>query len=407
MRKPVKFLVLVPDGAADYPDPRRGDLTPLQAAHTPNMDALAEAGVCGRAITIPGGLPAGSDVANFSLLGYDPRIYYTGRGPLEAASMGVKLGEGEVAFRCNLVTISIGRLEDYSAGHLSTGEARSLIASLQERLGSDGVSFHSGVGYRHLLVLRGEEFLETSCLAPHDVMGRPLEEILPTGRGAEFLRDLMERAGEVLETHPVNEERRRVGLRPANGIWPWGQGRLPRLPSLGERYGLSGAVITAVDLIKGLGIHAGMEVVEVPGATGYYDTDYRAKGVYAARSLEDKDLVFVHVEAPDEAGHEGNWEEKVRALERIDSLLLGEILERSREKGMDLRVLLAPDHPTPLRVRTHVRDPVPFVLYGLEEEPDGVKAFHEREVEKGRLGLVSAWKLLDTLVKGNTEGLNE
>lgn len=402
MSRPLRFLILVPDGAADYPEPDHGGLTPLRAASTPNMDALAEAGVCGMAVTLPEGLPAGSDVANFSILGYDPRLHYSGRGPLEAASMGVELDDDEVAFRCNLVTITGDRLEDYSAGHVSTREAKELVATLQERLGEDGVAFYAGVGYRHLLVLRGLEFLEARCFPPHDVVGSPLEDVLPVGRGAEFLRDLMERARGVLEGHPVNRERGKAGKRPANGIWPWGQGRPPRLPGLKERYSVSGAVITAVDLIKGLGVHAGMDVVEVPGATGYYDTDYRAKGEYAGRCLEEKDLVFVHVEAPDEAGHEGNWEEKVRALERIDSLVLGKILEKAEREGFDLRVLLMPDHPTPLRVRTHTRDPVPFVLYGLKEEPDGVKAFDEESVKEGRLGLVEAWKLLDMLVKGST-----
>ncbi len=405
MKRPVKYLVLVPDGAADYPDPVRDGLTPLQSARVPHMDALAAEGVCGKAITLPEGLPAGSDVANLSILGYDPRLYYTGRGPLEAASMGVDLAPDEVAFRCNLVTISEGKLVDYSAGHISTEEARELISALQSELGDNGISFHSGVGYRHLLVLKGTDYLELRCTPPHDVVGRSLEEIMPVGRGADSLRRLMERAAEILGNHPVNEKRRRSGLLLANGIWPWGQGRPPRIPSIKERYGISGCVITAVDLIKGLGLSAGMEVVEVPGATGYYDTDYGAKGEYAAKSLEEKDLVLVHVEAPDEAGHEGKWDEKVRALERIDSLVLGKIMERAEERGMELRVLLLPDHPTPLKVRTHTRDPVPFVLYGLKEKPDRVRAFHERSVERGALGVVRAWKLLDALVHGTSEPL--
>lgn len=405
MRDPVKYLVLVPDGAADYPDPDRGGMTPLQAAHIPHMDALAAGGICGLAITLPEGLPAGSDVANFSIMGYDPRVYYTGRGPLEAASLGVELAPEDVAFRCNLVTVSAGRLEDYSAGHITTNEARGLISTLQRELGGDGISFHTGVSYRHLLVLRGLEFLEARCCPPHDVVGSPLEEVLPAGEGAGLLRQLMMDAAAILESHPINEGRKRSGLPPANMIWPWGQGRPPCLPSVKERYGISGAVITAVDLIKGLGMVAGMEVVEVPGATGYYDTDYGAKGEYAAKSLEEKDLVFVHIEAPDEAGHEGKWEEKVKALEMIDSLVLGKILERAERNEMSLRVLLLPDHPTPLKVRTHTRDPVPFALYGVEGRPGRTEAFHELSVERSGLGLVQAWKLLDALIRGTLEGL--
>ncbi|MDI6873607.1 cofactor-independent phosphoglycerate mutase [Candidatus Solincola sp.] len=396
----MKYVVLVPDGAADHPVTTRGGATPLEAASLPNMDFLAENGICGTAVTVPEGMPAGSDVANFSLLGYDPRQHYCGRGPLEAASMGVKLAEDQVAFRCNLVTEEEGRLADYSAGHIPTEEARQIVRFLEEKLGDPYTAFHPGVGYRHLLVLRGLKHLDDLCVPPHDAVGRNIEEILPRGPGSERLRSLIRLSRRFLEDHPVNWWRKERGLRPANMIWPWGQGRSPDLPTLGERYGLSGAVITAVDLIKGLGLHAGMEVVNVPGATGYYDTDYEAKARYALHALRRVDLVYVHVEAPDEAGHEGNWEAKVEALENFDRHIVGAVLDESVRRHEEFHVLLAPDHPTPLEVGTHVPEPVPFALYLGGREPDAVRAFNEREAGRGTYRDIPGWKLMDMLVKG-------
>lgn len=393
----MKYAVLVPDGAADRPVKERGGATPLEAARTPNMDFLAENGICGTAVTVPEGMPAGSDVANFSLLGYDPRRYYSGRGPLEAASMGVSLSPDEVAFRCNLVTAREGRLEDYSAGHISSGEAAALIHFLQDRLGDNFTRFHPGVGYRHLLVLRGLQYLEARCFPPHDVVGREIAEILPEGPGEERLRALMRISQRLLGAHEVNRSREQRGLKPANMVWPWGQGKAPQLPTLRERYGLSGAVITAVDLVKGLGLLAGMEVVEVPGATGYHDTDYEAKGRYAVAALRRLDLVYVHVEAPDEAGHEGDWEAKVEALELFDRHIVGAVLDATVQLRDNLCVLLAPDHPTPLEVRTHVDDPVPFAVYVPGLEPDAVRSFSERAAAEGRFQGIPAWKLLDIL----------
>lgn len=395
-----KYIILVPDGAADRPVAARGGRTPLEAAHLPNMDFLAENGVCGTAITIPEDMPAGSDVANFSILGYDPSLYYCGRGPLEAASMGVTLDEDQVAFRCNLVTEEEGRLADYSAGHIQSDEARRIIQFLDERLGDHYTSLHPGVGYRHLLVLRGLWHLEDACVPPHDAVGRDIEEILPQGPGSERLRSLIRLSRRLLEDHPVNQWRRERGLRPANMIWPWGQGRSPSLPSLEERHGIRGAVITAVDLLKGLGVHAGMEVINVPGATGYYDTDYQAKANYALQALLRVDLVYIHVEAPDEAGHEGNWEAKVEALENIDHHVLGTILDESIRLNQEFDILLVPDHLTPIEVRTHVPGPVPFALYRGGKNPDPVRSFTEREAERGTFRDIPGWKLLDLLVKG-------
>lgn len=396
----MKYIVLVPDGAADHPVGARGWTTPLEAARLPNMDFLAENGICGTAITVPEGMPAGSDVANFSLLGYDPRLYYCGRGPLEAASMGVELAEDQVAFRCNLVTEEEGRLADYSAGHIPTEEARRIIDFLDEKLGDPYTAFHPGVSYRHLLVLRGLKYLEDSCVPPHDAVGRKIEEILPQGPGSERLRSLIRLSRRLLEDHPVNWWRRERGLRPANMIWPWGQGRSPELPTLRERFGINGAVITAVDLLKGLGVHAGLEVVNVPGATGYHDTDYEAKARYALFALRRLDLVYIHVEAPDEAGHERSWEAKVEALENFDRHIVGAVLDESVRLHEEFHILLAPDHPTPIEVGTHVPEPVPFALYLGGRDPDAVCAFNEREAAKGTYREIPGWKLMDMLVKG-------
>ncbi|MDD3717333.1 MAG: cofactor-independent phosphoglycerate mutase [Actinomycetota bacterium] len=396
----MKYVVLVPDGAADYAVSERGGSTPLEAARTPNMDFLTREGVCGTALTIPEGMAAGSDVANYSILGYDPQRYYTGRGPLEAVSMGVALGPDDVAFRCNLVTESGGVLLDYSAGHISTAEAAMLVRVLREKLEDEYTAFYPGIGYRHLLVLKGLKFLEDRCTPPHDVVGRMIEEVRPRGPNAERITALMRVSRRLLADHDVNRRREEKGLRPANMIWPWGQGRLPELPAMKDRYGLAGAIITAVDLIKGLGMLAGMEVVEVPGATGYYDTDYAAKARYALESLRFSDLVYVHVEAPDEAGHEGDWEAKVEALENFDAQIVGAFLDETVRSGEEFAFLLMPDHFTPLEVRTHVADPVPFAVYYPHVVPDRGRSFSEKGVAGGSYAALPAWQLLDLLVEG-------
>lgn len=394
----MKYVILVPDGAADRPVEERGGKTPLEAAHIPNMDFLAREGLCGTAVTIPGGMSAGSDVANYSILGYNPREYFSGRAPLEAASMGIRLGGDEVAFRCNLVTVGGGRLLDYSAGHIPTHEAAPLVSFLQEKLGDAFTAFYPGVGYRHILVVRGDRFLKASCIPPHDVVGEELEDILPEGPGSDRLKALMRISGRLLAGHEVNRRREARGERPGNMIWLWGQGRPPRLPAIPDRFGLEGAVITAVDLLKGLGIYAGLKVVEVPGATGYYDTDYAAKARYALESLRELDLVYVHVEAPDEAGHEGDWDAKVEALERFDREIVGAFLDAAVLTNEDYAFLLMPDHFTPLKVRTHVSDPVPFAIYYNGVTPAGGRSFSEKGVLGGGLDAVPAWELLGRLV---------
>ncbi len=391
-----KYVIIVPDGAADHPLEELRGRTPLEAANLPNMDFIAQAGVCGTALTVPEGLPAGSDVANLSLLGYDPSTYYCGRGPLEAASLGVEIGEGEYAFRCNLITVEDERIADYSAGHVTTAEARELIEAVEAELGGPGVHFHPGISYRHLLVIGGD-FSETACTPPHDVVGSPLKEVEPRGPGAEVLIELIEKSREVLEDHPVNRARREAGKHPANRIWFWGQGKSPGMPTLRERYGLSGAAITAVDLIRGLAILSGMDPIDVPGATGYFDTDYENKAFYAARALRDHDLVFVHVEAPDEASHEGLLEEKIRALQNIDRVIVCRMLDELARLGVDYRILVLPDHPTPISIRTHVAESVPFALYYPGVTPDGGTSFSEKGVSTGTWRDYPAWDLLDLL----------
>ncbi|OFW55470.1 MAG: cofactor-independent phosphoglycerate mutase [Candidatus Solincola sediminis] len=394
----MKYIVLVPDGAADLPVERYGGLTPLQAAATPNMDFLAKNGICGTAVTIPPGMPAGSDVANCSILGYDPRLFYSGRGPLEAASMGIGLGPEDVAFRCNLVTEESGVLVDFSAGHISSQEAAELIAFLNERLGDATGSFYAGISYRHLLVLSGNRFLKTRCIPPHDVVGSRVKEISPQGEGAEQLVSLMEKSRPLLTDHPVNKTRLDRSEKPANMIWPWGQGKTPALPTIPEKYGIEGSIITAVDLLKGLGLLAGLERIHVPGATGYYDTDYEAKGLYAVEALSCKDLVYVHVEAPDEAGHEGDWEAKVKAIECFDRLTVATLLNEISRISEDFRFLLLPDHATPVEARTHTADAVPFALYGLDIIPDAGSSFDEEGVLGGSLLNYPGWQLLDLAI---------
>jgi 2,3-bisphosphoglycerate-independent phosphoglycerate mutase len=337
-------VILVPDGMADEPLPALDGRTPLQAAATPVMDAMAGRGVVGLVQTIPGGMAPGSDVANLSVLGYDAAALYTGRSPLEAASIGVDLGPDDVAYRCNLVTIADGVMRDNTAGHISTEQARVLIAALAEAFAGSPFEFHPGVGYRHLLVWRGGE--TAPCTPPHDILDRPIGAYLPPGPAGAALRQVMQTAHELLGR-----------LRPGTDIWLWGEGRAPRLPRFADLYGLRGAVVGAVDLIRGLGVYAGLDVLEVPGATGGLDTDYAAKGRVARAALASYDFVYVHVEAPDEAAHMGSVQEKVRAIERVDADVLSPLWEAERRPA----VLVLPDHLTPIRTRTHATPPVPFV----------------------------------------------
>lgn len=393
----MRYLVLVPDGAGDYPQDSLGGLTPLQAARTPNMDRLAREGIGGLVTVIPPGRPPGSDVGNLEIFGYDSCAYATGRAPLEAASQGISLADDEVAFRCNLITRDGDVLVDYSAGHLSREEGEALLRRVADGLGREGVRFHPGVGYRHLVVWsNGPDSLV--AYPPHDIMGQSIAAHLPTGPGQEAVRTLMEAAGPILAAAPENLRRVAAGKRPANAIWLWGAGHALRLPTLHERYGLRGGVISAVDLVRGIGRAAGLEVIEVPGITGYLDTNYAGKAAYALRALERLDLVYLHVEAPDEAAHGGDAAAKVQALEDFDQKVVGPVSEGLPALG-EHRVLLVPDHRTPIQLRTHSREPVPFALWGTGIRRDDLAAFDEESAAAGSLHLERGHLLMERLVR--------
>jgi len=391
----VKYLVLVPDGAADEPLEALGGKTPLEAAHTPNLDRLAREGVGGLVQIIPPSRPAGSDIGNLEIFGYDTRDHYTGRAPLEAASMGLPVGPDDLAFRCNTITRDGDILVDYSAGHISTSEAKELIETLQARLGREGLRFYPGVGYRHIVVWRGgPEGLKS--FPPHDIMGQSIQAHLPAGPRQEEVRQLMEAAGPLLERAPVNQRRRDQEKNQANAIWLWGEGRALQLPGLKEKYGLRGGVISAVDLVRGIGRSAGLEVIAVPGITGYLDTNYLGKAQYALEALKRLDMVYVHVEAPDEAGHNGDPAAKVQAIEDFDQQVVGTILAGLGSMG-PCRILVSPDHPTPIRLRTHSREPVPFLLWGEGFDADGMEAYGERAAGAGSLRLDHGHQMMDLL----------
>ena len=400
----MKYVVLLGDGMADEPMDELGGKTPLEQARTPHMDELARRGQLGLADTVPPGFPPGSDVANLSVFGYDPALCYSGRSPLEAASMGIELGPDDVAFRLNLVHLMhhYGKLymADFSAGHIPTDQAKALIETLQEELGGGEFHFYPGVSYRHLLVWHGGKDRLTFT-PPHDLTYQSIEDHLPKGEGAEDLIHLTNSAQMLLNTHPVNVARVKAGEAPANSIWLWGHGRAPKMETLSARYGITGAVISAVDLIKGIGIYAGLDVVEVPGATGYLDTNYRGKAEYALRALESRDFVYLHVEAPDEAAHAGSLEDKIRAIEAFDELVVGTVVDGLSALG-DYRLLVLPDHPTPVRRMTHTAEPVPFILYDSKGEfpKTGAADYSERSAAAGGLHLPYGYQLLERLIRG-------
>ncbi len=361
-----KYIILLGDGMGDYPISELNNQTVLEYAHTPNMDFVAQHGLLGLVQTIPESFPPGSDVANLSVLGYDPRRYYTGRAPLEAVNIGVSLASSDVAFRCNLVTITQGKMEDFSAGHISTEEARPIIDELNVRLGSKELQFFTGTSYRHLLVWKnGHE--QIHCTPPHDISGQLVDNYLPQGEGSDCLMKLMNLSQEILKDHPVNRKRVAEGKKAANSAWFWGQGRAPQMPSFQSKFGKRGAIISAVDLLKGIGRYLKFEVLNVPGATGYLDTNYAGKAEYALSALQEKDIVYVHVEAPDEAGHNGDLKAKIQAIEDFDRLIVGPILDRITQFS-SFRIMILPDHFTPLSIRTHTSDPVPFAIFPANEQ---------------------------------------
>jgi len=397
----MKYIVLVCDGMADYPIKELGERTPLEAAKTPNMDFIAKHGRLGRVKTIPGGFIPGSDVAQISIFGYDPKKYYTGRAPLEAENLGVQLEDDDVAFRCNLVTVSADKLTDYSAGHISSKEAAILIKFIDQSLGTNRIKFYPGVSYRHLMVAKrgSDEHLENlRCKPPHDITGQNISANLPKGDSSDIIIKLMERSREILAKHEINLVRIDLKENPANMIWLWGQGKRPAMPKFTDKYNLTGSVISAVDLIKGLGKLIGLEVINVSGATGYYDTDYEGKAKAALKSLEKNDFVFVHVEAADEAGHNGDLREKITAIERFDQLVLGTILKAYKHKR-NFRILVLPDHATPVSLKTHVSDAVPFGIFGQDVIARGFLNYSEKESEKSDLIFDQGHTLMDYFIK--------
>ena len=393
----MKYALIIPDGAADLPLAELKGRTPLEAARKPHMDWIAQNGKCGTVRTIPPGMPAGSDVAILSVIGYDPRQHYPGRAPLEAAAQGIQLGPDEWVFRCNFVTLVDGAMEDYSAGHISTEEASALIDELNQVLGGEAVRFHRGVSYRHLVTVKGNFNVKTT--PPHDILSKPALANLPSGTGADFLRSLIERSGRLLANHEINKVRRDLGENPATHIWLWGQGQMPQLPSVQARYGVRGAAITAVDLVRGMAKLIGWRVIDVLGATGYVDTNYAGKGAAAVKALDDVDLVCVHVEAPDEAGHAADIKAKLHAIEQIDEHVVGPLLARLREEKAGWRILVLPDHPTPVSVRTHTAEPVPFAIAGERIEGVLKGPFHEKTAAAGDLHIERGHELMEFFLK--------
>ena len=388
----MKYLLVVPDGVADLPLPELGGKTPLEKANTPHMDRLVKQGTLGRVQTVPKELPSGSDVAGMSLLGYDPKRYYTGRAPLEAAGRGISLKDGEVAFRCNLVTIQDGKMQDYSAGHISSEEAGLLIEALQKELGNEHFRFYPGVQYRHILITTAE-YKDVRCTPPHDIAEKKISLYDPEGNGSEALKVLMASSEGILSEQPVNQKRIDAGKLPATQIWLWGQGTKPNLPSFKEQYGLSGSVISAVDLVRGVGASIGLEVLNVPGATGYFDTNYRGKAQAALNALSKKDFVLVHVESTDEAGHMGNATLKIKAIEDFDREVVGTLLEGA-VRFKEIAILLLPDHTTSTAVRTHTHDPVPFAVYGTGIAANGFSAYNETEAARSGLWIGEGFTLM-------------
>jgi 2,3-bisphosphoglycerate-independent phosphoglycerate mutase len=402
----MKYIVLVGDGMCDRPIEELGAKTPLEVANIPNMNYIAEKGKVGLTNMIPAKMSPASDVANLSILGYNPRKFYTGRGPLEAANMGIDLEENEVAFRCNLVTISEERMADYSAGHISNQEAKSIIQELNSKLGSDTIKFYPGVSYRHLLVFKCsnkdelEGFVKARCTPPHDIAGKKIQRFLPSKTPqAELLKKMMDDSRRILSESEVNRVRLDLKENPANMIWLWGQGVKPFMPKFSKLYNVEGSIISAVDLIKGIGRIIGLTVIDVPGATGYYDTNYQGKAEYALESLKQKDFVFVHVEAPDEAGHNGDLREKIYSIEKFDKFVVGTVLNHFKSSSEEFRILVLSDHATPVSIKTHSRDYVCFAMYGTDIEPDSVMHFNEKEARLSKFRIDKGHELMEFFIR--------
>lgn len=400
----MKYVIVIPDGCADEPIESLGGKTPLQAANLPNMDRVAQTGVVGLSNNVPPTLTPASDVATLSLLGYDPLQVYTGRAPLETAAMGISLGPNDWAVRCNLIHAPDGQMRDFTAGHIESEDGRELIQSLQEQLGGKEylggtIEFHPGVQYRNIMVWRGHSpespFVGMKTQAPHDVPDQPIAKHLPqpAGPGSELFQSLMESSKQIFAEHPTNQKRQSAGKKPATQVWLWGQGKAPVVQPFADIYGPKGAMISAVDLVRGVGTLLGWHRIDVPGATGYLDTDYAAKGRYAIEALQHFDIVCVHVEAPDEASHEGRVDEKIKALEEIDSKIVGPLLD-ALPTHKQYRILVEPDHRTTIRTRAHAYGAVAFAAAGTGINPDDAQTYDEPTAGQGSLSFDPGWKLM-------------
>ena len=400
----MRYAILVGDGMSDYPIPDLGNKTPLEIAKIPNINEIAKKGMVGLVKTVPRGMKPASDIANLSILGYDPKAYYTGRGPLEAANIGVEVLDGEVAFRCNLITTNNDKMADYSAGHISEKESGILMRFLDEKLGTDKIKFYHGKSYRNLTIIKTRsredvsDLMHSACTPPHDITGKNISKHLPKGKAADLLIKLMQDSRGLLEKHEINKVRVDLKENPANMIWLWGQGTNPNMPTFKGMFGLDGAVISAVDLVNGIGKLIGLEIINVPGATGYYDTNYQGKGEYAVNALKKKDFVFVHVEAPDEAGHNGDVRAKITAIENFDKYVVGAVWKFLKDTD-DYRIMVLADHATPVSIRTHVSDPAPFVMAGSGVPHNGFDAYSENNAKLGKIIYKSGAALTEGLIK--------
>jgi len=392
-----KYAIIIPDGAADEPIEQFAGETALEAAEIPNMDKISTLGRQGLVQTVPEDMEPGSDVAQMSLLGYDPLRYYSGRAPIEAVARNIKLSLEDWVFRCNLVTIADGKMADHSAGHISTAEAGNLIKELAGQLGNEQITFHTGVSYRHLLVFKGINF-NVKTYPPHDYIGKAIEKILPRGKGAELLIDLMARSQQLFTNHDINKVRRDLGENQVSSIWLWGQGKKAQMERFQKRFGIRGAAITAVDLVRGLAKLIGFDLIDVPGATGFIDTNYQGKASAAIEAIEKYDIVFIHIEAPDEASHSGNAEMKKMAIEQIDKHIVGPVLE-ALQKYESWRILVMPDHPTPVRTCGHSAKPVPFAMAG--DSVSGIlhTTFGETNAAKSGFRIENGFELMEYFLK--------
>lgn len=397
----MKYIVVLGDGMADYRVAQLGNRTPLQCANKPHIDYLAEYGEIGMVKTVPEGIPPGSDVANLSVIGYDPKKYYTGRSPLEAVSMGVELSDTDLAFRCNLVTLTIGdnyesaTMLDYSSDEISTAEAAELISEINKYLANEDFTFYPGISYRHCMVWKNGTG-GRALTPPHDILEKSITPYLPAGDNSDILLGMQKKSHEILKNHPVNLARIARGLRPANSIWLWGEGRKPAIPKFTDKYGVSGSVVSAVDLIKGIGLCAGLDSIDVEGATGNINTNFKGKAEAALKELQrGKDFVYVHIEAPDECGHRFEVENKVKSIEYIDKSVVGTLLEGLASYD-DYKMLVLPDHPTPLSLRTHTSEPVPYILYRKGcEKPSGVAGYDEFQAQRTGIYVEDGYTLMD------------